>query len=272
MIELPNIFMHAEIVEIDNTALLFCFAILIIPLALSYFFKFRIIAESVIAVIRMTLQLFLVGFLLIYLFEWDNIFLNILWFVIMMVFASFSVVRSSGLRFKLFILPTLISLMTAGFFVVLYFNAVILGLENILQAKYFIVISGMLIGNSMRGIIVGLNDFYKNIKRNEERYLYSLSQGATLFEGILPYFRSSMLSAMRPTIAAMATIGIVFLPGMMTGQILGGAMPDTAVKYQIAIMTSIFTSVSIAVCMTILFTVKFSFNEFGILKKEIFRD
>jgi putative ABC transport system permease protein len=69
----------------------------------------------------------------------------------------------------------------------------------------------------------------------------------------------------------MATIGVVFLPGMMTGQILGGSDPSTAIKYQIAIMLAIFLSVALSVLFTILLTVKSSFNNYGILRRDIFK-
>jgi len=63
----------------------------------------------------------------------------------------------------------------------------------------------------------------------------------------------------------------VYLPGMMTGQILGGASPQTAIKYQIAIYVAILTSVSLSVTLTILFTMKSSFDEYGILRQDIFK-
>jgi len=76
---------------------------------------------------------------------------------------------------------------------------------------------------------------------------------------------------MNPTIASMATMGIVSLPGMMTGQILGGSVPLVAIKYQIAIMIAILASTVLSISFSILFTVRYSFYKNGTLKKEIFR-
>jgi putative ABC transport system permease protein len=70
----------------------------------------------------------------------------------------------------------------------------------------------------------------------------------------------------------MSTIGLVSLPGMMTGVILAGADPVTAIKYQIAIMISIFTGTSITVVLAIKLTRKIAFTGFGILDKDIFAD
>jgi len=128
------------------------------------------------------------------------------------------------------------------------------------------------LGNSLRGNIIGVSSFYKSIKRNERRYLYRLSVGASLYEALKPYFRAGMITSLQPTIATMMTIGIVSLPGMMTGQMLGGASPMVAIKYQIAIMIAIFVSVSMSVALMILFTIKSSFNGYGVLKKGVFKD
>jgi putative ABC transport system permease protein len=110
------------------------------------------------------------------------------------------------------------------------------------------------------------------MKRNEERYFYRLSQGATIMEAVMPYFRSALISALSPTLASMATIGIVFIPGMMTGQILGGSTPLTAIKYQIAIMIFIFVILSLTITLTIFLTLKNAFTGWGVLKKNLFKN
>ncbi len=99
------------------------------------------------------------------------------------------------------------------------------------EARYLIPIGGMILGNSLSGNVLGIGEFYADIKRNENRYLYNLSLGASRYEALLPYIRKSLRSAVRPTLANIATAGVVFLPGMMTGQILGGVSPLLVIKY-----------------------------------------
>ena len=262
----------AEIQQISHWGIVFLYLILLLPFAIVVLLKLRMFKDIVISVVRMSAQLFLVGFVLIELFRINNAGLNVLWLFVMVMFATFSVFRNSTLRAKYFTFPILISLLTISFLVVLYFNGMILGIPNIFSAKYLIVLSGMILGNSMRGTIVGINSFYKDIHRNEERYLYHIAHGATVFEAVKPYFRSGLKSALRPNIAAMSTLGIVALPGMMAGQILGGAATEEAIKYQIAIMTAIFTSVTLTVTLAIFLTMRISFDEFGILRKNIFKN
>jgi putative ABC transport system permease protein len=206
-----------------------------------------------------------------YIFQLDNHLINVGWFILMVLSATVTIIRKSELNLKLMILPALVSLLISVTGVLLYFNAFVVQVRDLFTAKYFIVLGGMILGNSLRGNIVGLNSFYQNLKRNEERYLYMLAAGASLFEGILPYFKKGLAASLAPTLATMATMGIVSLPGMMTGQILGGSSPIVAVKYQIAIMIAIFVAVIMSTSIAIFMTLKFSFQENGVLKKTIYK-
>jgi putative ABC transport system permease protein len=256
--------------DITIVSLFLCSLLLLIPLAVSLIFRLQIIRSTLWSVLRMAVQLVLIGIFLKYLFQFNNGILNVSWLIIMIFVATVNVINKTDLKFRFFVLPTLVSFVIATLFVVLYFTVVVLGLENIIDARYFVVIGGMLLGNSLRGDIIGIGNFYRAVKRNENRYLYHLACGATAMEALAPYFKESLVSALKPTIATMATMGIVFLPGMMTGQILGGVSPLLAIKYQIAIMIAIYVSTTIAINLTILFTIRACFNEYGIIKKAIF--
>lgn len=256
-------------IDISITALASGFLLLLIPFLFSYIFKLGIIRATLISALRMTVQLALMGVFLQYLFEWNNSILNIVWLFLMISVATFAVIRNSDLNLRIFLMPLLASFTVSVFIVVLYFNTVIVGLDNVLTAKYLIILGGMLLGNSLRGNIIGLTAFYRNISKEKERFQYSLSLGASLSEAVIPFIRQALQSALRPSIANMATFGIVSLPGMMTGQILGGSSPLTAIKYQIAIVIAIFAAVSLTVTLSILITMKRSFDVYGNPKKGI---
>ena len=98
-----------------------------------------------------------------------------------------------------------------------------------------------------------------------------LMLGATRWEAVRSYFREAVKAAINPTIASMATMGLVSLPGMMTGQILGGSEPWLAVKYQIAIMICIFTSTTIASIINLKLSLAIAFNAFDVLKDEVIK-
>ena len=258
--------------QISNPALLLIFILLLIPLAVSRFLKLGLGRSILTSAVRMGIQLLLMAVFLKVLFNWNNSLLNVAWLFVMIVVATFSVVNNSGLNWRLFLVPVFISLFITVLCYVLFFNMAVLRLHNLLDARYFIVIGGMLLGNSLRGNIIGISSFFRDMKRNEARYQYHLALGATTGEAVLPYLRDAMLSALRPSLASMATIGIVFLPGMMTGQILGGATPMTAIKYQIAIMISIFVILNMAVLLSVRISLKPCFDDYGILRPDVFAE
>jgi len=257
--------------DLSALSMFMCGILLLVPLIAVWYFKLGITKNLVTSTLRMAVQLVLIGFFLEYIFKFNNWFLNLLWFLVMINAASFSVIKNSGLKIKQFALPVLLSFIIANFFVVLYFNYFIANLDFILDAKYMIAIGGMVLGNSLRSNVIGLGDFYKSLRRDEQLYFYKLALGATKYEALLHFAKKSFVSALNPTIATMATMGIVSLPGMMTGQILGGSVPLVAIKYQIAIMIAILASTVLSISLGILFTVGYSFHKNGTLKKEIFR-
>lgn len=256
--------------DISLLSLALCLLLLAIPLGLSRYLRLGIARSILLSAARMGIQLFLMGIYLTWLFQLDNSLVNIAWMLVMVTAAAFTVIKNSDLNRKLFLLPVFASLLLSVAGMITYFNVAVLSLDRLFSAKYFLVIGGMLMGNSLRGNIIGLSGFYRELKQNRERYLYSLAAGATVFEAALPYIRHGLSSALRPTIGTMATMGLVFLPGMMTGQILGGSSPLTAIRYQIAIMVTIFTLAGITVTLSILFSIRSSFDTFGLLKKDVF--
>jgi len=258
--------------DISISSLILCFLLLVIPLAISYRIKLQISRKTIDSVARMTVQLAMVGVFLTYVFDLNNGALNLAWVLGMVTIASYTTIRNVELKMKKLLLPVILSFTAANLSVLLYFNEFVLDLGNLLEARYLIPVGGMILGNSLRGNIVGMGEFYEDIRRNENRYLYSLSLGASRYEALIPYIRKCLRSALRPTLANITTAGVVFLPGMMTGQILGGASPILAIKYQISIMVAIYVSTSMSTSFSILSTIHTTFDEYGLVKKEIYRE
>ena len=218
-------------------------ALLIIPtLFLNMQLKISMNRQIIISVVRMIIQLSLVGLYLQYIFDLNNSFLNIAYMLVMILVAAISVTNSSGLKLKRLYLPLFLSMVAPNLFMVFFFNYFVIDLNNIFDARYVITIGGMLMGNVLSGDIVGLTTFYKGISSNKNRVNYDLALGATRFQATKPYLIEAVKVSITPTVASMATIGLVALPGMMTGQILGGSVPMEAILYQIAIMIAIYVT------------------------------
>jgi putative ABC transport system permease protein len=252
--------------------LLLGYSLLIFPLAICLWFRIPLLKRIGTAVLRMTVQLLLVGFYLQVLFERNNPWLNLLWLGVMLTAADLSILRGSNLHLRRFGGPLFAGLLIGIAVPVLVFLGCILGLSEMSQAQYLIPIAGMVLGNCLRANIVGLSRFYHDLRRQERAYCLSLTQGATQSEALRPYFQGAFQAALGPTTATMATAGLVALPGMMTGAMLGGVDPAVAIKYQIAIMLSIFSGTAITIWVTLWLTAHTSFDGYGLLDKHIFKD
>ncbi len=258
-------------IDISLTSLALGYLLLLIPVAIVLILRLNLLSSIAISVLRMSIQLLFVALYLQIVFDLNLWWLNTLWFVSMVLVADLSVAGRAGLKPRRFVLPLFAGMLIGSGIPLFYFLAVILRIPYLFDAKYMIPIAGMLLGNSLRANIIGLNGFYSSLKTNERAYLMALSQGATVFEAARPYFKDAYRAAIMPTIANMSTIGLVSLPGMMTGIILGGTDPATAIKYQIAIMLAIFAATTLSVLLGILLALNVGFNSFGVLDKSIFK-
>lgn len=243
--------------------------LLIIPLVIFLYLRIKIIKSTLIAMFRMVVQLGFVGIYLGYIFKLNNHFVNIFWIIVMIVVANHAILKQSGLRWGFLFFHTLPALfigMAVNFLSLL----ILFEPEILLSSRYFIPIGGMVMGNILRGNIISLDRFYHSLSKREDEYIYYMGLGASHSETLRPFMAESIKSAISPYIATMATIGLVSLPGMMTGQILGGASPGVAIQYQILIMISIFITTTISMFLGIKFSVSRSFDNFFRIQKHIY--
>ena len=218
--------------------------------------------EIIISSIRMTLQLILTGYILIYLFDNSNPFLTILAVGIMEIFAIHTIFKRVKVRLskKLKIIIAL-SMVTGTTLSLLFFIFIVINLSPWYDPRYFIPIGGMLIGNSMTGISLGVSRLVEGMTNQKNLIETALMLGATSKMATKEIVNSAFDSAILPTINSMVGMGIVFLPGMMTGQILSGTSPVTAIEYQIAVMLGIVGSVALTVMLFVQLGYKTFFNE-----------
>ncbi len=218
--------------------------------------------EILLATARMSLQLILVGYLLIYLFDNPSPWYTLLIIAIMLIFAIYNVYKrtkyplGNGMK-KHIAFAMAIGILTSLFFFIL----VVLNVSPWYEPRYFIPIAGMIIGNSMTGVSLGVNDLISGFESNKAQIEGALMLGATPKQASKKVVNQAFDAAMLPTINSMVGMGIIFLPGMMTGQILSGTSPIVAVEYQIAIMLGIVGSVSLTVILYLQLAYKSFFND-----------
>jgi putative ABC transport system permease protein len=258
-----------ETLDIALPRMALLYGLCLLPWLLLWLIGLRLSRDIGISILRMTVQLSLVGIYLKALFELNDPWLNGLWILLMLLVADLSILQRAGLKARYFFLATFTAVASSILFSTAYLVMLVIQPALYYDARYIVPLAGMILGNCLQGNVIALERFYSALRKNEKEYETFLMLGATRWEAVLPYFRAAIKAAINPTIAGMATMGLVSLPGMMTGQILGGSEPWIAVKYQIAIMICIFTSTAVASIINLKLSLNIAFDGFDVLKTEV---
>jgi putative ABC transport system permease protein len=214
-------------------------AVLVLLLALlSIRLRSNISQQLIIAAVRTAVQLTLVGLVLKVLFANASFGWVMLMALVMLLVAGREVMARQERRFKgwLGYAVGTFSMFLSSFAVTVFALVVILGENPWYTPQYAIPLLGMLLGNTMNGIAIAMDRLTHTAWEQRAVIEARLILGERWDQAIADYRRQAIRSGMIPIINAMAAAGIVSLPGMMTGQILAGAPPVEAVKYQILIM------------------------------------
>jgi len=206
--------------------------------ALSLTLRLKLERQLAIATVRMVVQLVLVGYVLTFLFAAVSPLWTALAAFIMVIFASREIVvrqKRRLLGFWAYGLGAGCTLLAAGT-VTMFSLLTQLHPEPWYHPRYALPLLGMILGNTMTGVSLGLDVLTNGLVRERAAVEACLALGGTRYQALLPVLRDALRSGFMPTINGMAAIGLVSLPGMMTGQILAGVEPIDAVKYQLLIM------------------------------------
>lgn len=255
------------IIEIGLIRLVSAYIFILILLAIVKYKKVGHQNKIILASVRMTIQLIFVGYVLTYIFENPGPLLTSGILIIMETFAIFNIYSRVQKKLSSKLKKTIAIAMISGTIIsIVYFMLIVVNLKPWFRPQYFIPISGMIIGNSMTGISLGVEGLINGIKDNKRLIENALMLGADPVHASRHVSNRAFYNAILPTINSMLGMGIVFLPGMMTGQILAGTSPLIAIRYQIAIMMGILGSVTLTVYLLVTFGTKSFFNERAQLK------
>ena len=260
-----------ETVAISIPALLAYSLILIFPVAIFRFLRLRLTTELLISMVRMAVQLGLVALYLEYIFRLDNFAVNAAWILVMIVVATGSILRQGGLSWRKCLWTVLPAHLLTSVLVLAGF-LLVFDLATLTSARYLVPLMGMVLGNILRSNVVALDRFFSELRAGEDMHIQYLTLGASPSEAVRPFVRNAFRAAVGPQLGTIATMGIVSLPGMMTGQILGGSSPAVAIGYQIMIMIAIFTAATVSVFLAIHFARRVAFDVWGRLDTTLFLD
>lgn len=228
--------------------------------------------DILISSVRMTIQLMLAGYVLAFIFNHTHPLYTLLIIGAMLGFAIFNIYQRSAWPLFPKLKKVIALSMSIGISVTLvYFMLVTLRVAPWYNPRYVIPISGMIIGNTMTGVALGVNTLLDGMTAKKQLVETALMLGATPKKAAGPIINQAFDAAMLPTINSMVGMGIIFLPGMMAGQIVGGSSPLLAIKYQIAVMLGITGGVSLTVLLFVQMGYRTFFNDRAQLRPQTAR-
>ncbi len=259
--------MNTEIIELTHIQVLLGYVFILLVFFILKRQSIRREKELFIATLRMTLQLVLVGYLLTVIIENPHPLVTFAVITVMLGFAVFTVFRKfkgrlspSLKRVALFALPS------GSLIALFYFIFAVIRVEPYYNPQYFIPIAGMIVGNSMTGITLGIHTMLTRFTDKKEAVMEALHLGATPMDASRDIVNDSFDAAIMPTLNNMLGMGIIFLPGMMTGQILAGVSPVTSILYQIGVMLGILGGVALSTYFFLVLGYRTFFNSEAQLK------
>lgn len=238
-------------------ALILSSVLLIIPIMISYKEKLELNRDIIISMLRAIIQLLVIGYVLDFIFGLDKLIYTAV-LVLVMIFNAAINTRKKGFLIENQVLISFISI-SIGTVATL---GILIGSKAIEHTPNEVIpVAGMIISNSMVAIGLSYRNLVNNFKNNSIAVEVKLSLGASIKEASSEIIRESIKISIMPTIDSAKTLGIVSLPGMMTGLILAGSSPVVAVKFQIMVTFMILSSSSIATIIATYLSYKKFFND-----------
>ncbi|MFZ5596428.1 MAG: ABC transporter permease [Bacillota bacterium] len=258
--------MESSTIPISNFQLTFSVVLVLITGGISSFLRLGLLKSLIWGTVRTVVQLTLVGYALTYIFRINNLWIIIAVITLMCFIASKTAVKRTPNVDNFPSVLAFFALLASTYVVGTIVTVLIIGPEPWYSARIAIPIFGMILGNSMNGITLSLDRLYSDARSRSAEIEALLTFGASPWEAVRDIVRGSIRAGMTPTINSLMVVGLVSLPGMMTGQILGGADPREAVRYQIVVMLMITAAAAVGCLILVGLSYKRLFNRDGALQ------
>ena len=213
-----------------------------------------------IASVRTVLQLTLIGFVLEWIFQANRWYFVATIMLAMTTIAGFSAVRRTKRRYPGIWINSFVSVFASSWFVTAIALSSIIKPETWCLPQYNIPLLGMILGNTLNGISLGLDRLTSELSEKRSQVEMRLTLGATRWEACRDPMRDAVRTGMVPIVNSMMVVGLVSLPGMMTGQMLAGTLPMGAVRYQIVIMFLIASGTALGTVGVLVLSYRQLFN------------
>lgn len=254
--------------QANPTSAFFAFILVLIAVGVSYKEKLRLEKEIIWAVARMIVQLIIVGFILEFIFDVNNLWLTLgMAGVIIFNAAVNAAQRGKGLEHSF--RNSLIALFTSS--AITLATLILSGSLEVIPSQ-IIPITGMIVGGAMRAVGLAYSNLLQLYKDQEQAVLERLALGATPYQASKDILRITIKNGLQPTIDSIKTTGLVTLPGMMAGLMFAGVDPAKAIIYQIVVMFMMIAATAISTYIATYLAYRSFFNDRYQLRSRIIQD
>ncbi len=223
-------------------------ALVLVAVALSEFQHLGLTKRLVIGALRAVVQLTLIGYLLVWLFDTNRWYFVLGVLLVMVVTATFAATgrHPGGPSAQRRLRPIcFVSILIGSALTIAYVSAVVVDIKPWYNPRYLIPLFGMIVGNAMNGAALAAERLRSEMEHARAQIESLLALGASPRQASAEPARRAIVAAMIPTINSLTVVGVVSLPGMMTGQILAGSAPTLAVRYQLVVVFMLVAATSI---------------------------
>jgi putative ABC transport system permease protein len=251
--------MQAEYIVLTPWQIALAASLILINGAISVALRLGMERLLLVASLRTVVQLLLIGLVLHQIFRIERWYLVALLTLAMTLIAGIASVRRTQRRYRGIWLDSILSMWASSWFIAIIALVGIIGV-NPWVPQYAIPLLGMILGNTLNGVSLGLDRLGEELDGKRDQVETLLALGATRWEAARAPIQQAVRTGMIPMINSMMIVGLVSLPGMMTGQLLAGVEPSQAVAYQIVIMFLLAATTSLGTVMVVLLGYRRLFN------------
>ena len=250
-----------NLISLDTFDLVLCLGMIGMAIVISLWQKLNLEKQLAYSAVRSLMQLIAIGYVLDTVFKIDD------WRVVLAILAMMITIASLVTRNRIDrklqgLLPTVfLAIIASSVFTLGYVILLIVQPDEWYEPRYLIPLAGMLFGNAMNGASLAGDRFLNAINQNRLEIETHLCLGANSKQAIATYQKDAIRTGLIPTLNNMIVIGLVSLPGMFTGQVLGGSNPLDAASYQILILFAIVLANLIATVLVTQGIYKQFFNQ-----------
>jgi putative ABC transport system permease protein len=211
-------------------------SLILVNVGISFALRLKLERKWLLAGARTIVQLLIIGLVLEWVFALDSWALVLLILAVMTAIAGRVSSRRSPLRYAGMTIDGILSVWGSAWLTTAFGLFVVIRIHPWYDPKYAIPIMGIVLGNVLTGVALGLERITEELQTRRDQIEMLLSLGATRWEAFRLPAQQAVRAGVIPVINALSVVGIVSLPGVMTGQVLAGNSPAQAIRYQIVVM------------------------------------